>query len=63
MVKYEGSTKRTIVKIRLPSDADYERDSDSEWIETWLEKQKFRIEEPGTIEGITPNVEIVVDAS
>lgn len=44
VVEFKGSGKRNTVKIRLPATADYERDSDSEWIEAWLEKRKFRVD-------------------
>lgn len=53
VVEYKDIAKRTIVKIKLPADADYERDSDSEWIEAWLEKRKFRFHEPGSNEEST----------
>ena len=53
VVEYKDIAKRTIVKIKKPADADYERDSDSEWIEAWLEKRKFRIHEPESNEELT----------
>ena len=63
LIRFEGSRKVTRVTIRLPADADYERDSDSEWIEAWLKKQKFRIEEPDLNDGIVRNDRAVASAT
>lgn len=38
-VRFHGSRKRTTVKVNLPAGADYERDSDAEWIDTWLRRR------------------------
>ncbi len=63
MIRFEGSRKVTRVTIRLPADADYERDSDSEWIEAWLKRQKFRIEEPDITDRIVRNDRAVASAT
>jgi hypothetical protein len=63
LVRFEGSRKQTRVTIRLPADADYERDSDSEWIEMWLRKQKFRLENPDMPASIIQNAGVMADAS
>jgi hypothetical protein len=40
-IKFYGSRKTTKLKIALPASADYERDSDSDWVDEWL-KRRFR---------------------
>ena len=45
-VRFKGSRKMTKVRVNLPSSADYERDSDGEWIGAWL-KKRFGHRQPG----------------
>jgi hypothetical protein len=40
-IKFHGSKKTTKLKVALPANADYERDSDSDWVDEWL-KRRFR---------------------
>jgi hypothetical protein len=46
-VRFRGSRKRTTVKVNLPASADYERDSDAEWIDAWLKKRFSAAAQPG----------------